>query len=233
MFFVVKWQRIAFVLMLVLLIESGVACFLLAENSDVLPATQQLYTVVVDAGHGGIDGGVVAADGTKESELNLQYALTLGEMLTNCGFNVVYTRKTNAGLYGAPTNGFKSRDMLARKKIISKCNPTLVVSVHMNKFVGSKSRRGPQVFYQTGYEQGKQFAECMQRVLNDFTGNSHAALGGDFYICREMSCPSIICECGFLSNAEETNLLKTDEYRTNLCKELLRGVLYYLSAQQE
>ena len=233
MFFVVKWQRVAFVLMLILLAESGLCAWLVFDAKEVQPAMQRTYTVVVDAGHGGIDGGVVAADGTKESDLNLQYALTLGEMLDNCGFNVVYTRKNKGGLYGAPTNGFKSRDMRARKNIVTNCNPSIVVSIHMNKYVGSSVRQGPQVFYQKGYEQGKIFAECMQQVLNDFTFNTFSALAGDYYMCREMPCPSIICECGFLSSPQETALLKTTEYRNDLCKELLRGIVYYLSMQEK
>ena len=229
MFLTIKWQRVAFVLMLILLAELGLAVWLMFDMQPANPAAKQQYTVVVDAGHGGIDGGVVAADGTKESDLNLAYALTLGDMLTNCGFSVVYTRKIKGGLYGAATDGFKGRDMRARKQIVVDTAPVLVVSIHMNKYTGSTSRRGPQVFYQKGYEDGKAFAECMQRVLNDFTGNAHSALGGDYYMCREMPCPSVICECGFLSNPDEAHLLTDETYRDELCKEILRGIVYYLA----
>ena len=68
--------------------------------------------------------------------------------------------------------------------------------------------------------------------VNDFTGNTHSALGGDYFMCRETPCVSVIVECGFLSNAEETALLKTDDYRATFCNEILRGVLYYLSEEK-
>ena len=230
---VVKWQRVAFVLVLIVLCQLCVTVYLMFGSRESDKRTSAMgYTVVVDAGHGGIDGGVVAADGTKESDLNLAYAKQLGQTLERSGFNVVYTRKTSAGLYGIATDGFKRRDMLARKRIVEACSPNLVISVHMNKYVGAQPRKGPQVFYQKGDDRDKAFADCLQRVFNDFTGNTHSALGGDYFMCRETSCVSVIVECGFLSNAEETALLKTDDYRATFCNEILRGVLYYLSEEK-
>ena len=231
---VVRWQRVAFVLVLVLLCQLCVTVYLMfgADAEEKRSTSAMGYTVVVDAGHGGVDGGVVAADGTKESELNLAYANQLGQTLERSGFHVVYTRKTSAGLYGIATRGFKRRDMLARKKIVEACSPNLLISVHMNKYVGQESRKGPQVFYQKGKQQDKKFADCLQKVFNDFTSNEHSALAGDYFMCREVSCLSVIVECGFLSNAEETALLKTTEYRAELCNEILRGILYYLSEEK-
>lgn len=185
------------------------------------------FTVVIDAGHGGIDGGVVAADGTKESTLNLAYARQLGQLFERGGFCVVYTRRSDGGLYGLPTKGFKARDMQARKKIVDEAHPNLLISVHMNKFAQS-SRSGPQVFYQQGSDSGLLLAQSLQRVFNDSTGNSHEAIGGDYYMCREVDCPAVIVECGFLSNAEECALLQTDAYREQLCNNIYGGVMLYL-----
>lgn len=186
------------------------------------------YTIVVDAGHGGMDHGKVATDGTKESELNLAYAKTLGKMLDESGFNVVYTRTTDAGLYGLPTKGFKLRDMQARKKIVEKSGANIVISIHMNQFGAQLSRKGPQVFYQTDYEQGQQLANALQETFNRHTGNSHEAIDGDFYMCREMPCPSVIVECGFLSNAQDLENLKTDAYRETICNLIFNGIMNYL-----
>ena len=186
--------------------------------------------VVLDAGHGGIDGGVVSVDGVKESTLNLAYARELGKTFEQRGFNVVQTRRTEDGLYGLPTKGFKSRDMKARKEIIDNARPNLVISVHMNKFSQS-SRVGPQVFYQQGKTDGQQLAASLQKVFNDYTGNSHQAIGGDYYVCREVDCPAVIVECGFLSNAAESELLQTDAYREQICEYIFRGVMLYLYEQ--
>ncbi len=186
------------------------------------------YTVVIDAGHGGIDAGVTSNNGTKESELNLSYAKTLGQYFADGGFNVKYTRTDDGGLYGLPTKGFKMRDMQARRDIIAKSGADIVISVHMNKYPYDSSRKGPQVFFQSNDEQGKALANSVQLALNDMTGNSHEALAGDFYICRTSEMPAVIVECGFLSNAEEEQLLLSDEYRDKLSMTIYRGVMLYL-----
>ena len=185
------------------------------------------FTIVIDAGHGGIDGGVVAKNGVKESDLNLDYSKQLGKLFTQCGFNVVYTRTGPGGLYGAATDGFKQRDMKKRKEIIEDAHPNMVVSIHMNKFSKS-TRSGPQVFYQEGYEDGQMLAESLQRVFNDFTGNHHEAIDGDFYICRESPSVAVIVECGFLSNDDDSAKLQTEEYRDTICQKILEGVMLYL-----
>ena len=186
------------------------------------------YTIVIDAGHGGMDNGKVASDGTKESDLNLKYAKTLGKMLTDSGFNVVYTRTNDSGLYGLPTKGFKLRDMQARKKIVQDSGANLVISIHMNQFGGQLSRSGPQVFFQKDYAEGQKLAVAMQQTFNNYTGNKHEAIAGDYYMCREMPCPSVIVECGFFSNPQDLANLQTDDYRNQLCNLIFSGVMNYL-----
>ena len=123
-------------------------------------------TVVLDAGHGGIDGGVVGVKtGVKESELNLKIVKKLENYLREGGINSVLTRKTEAGLYGVAVKNLKRRDMEKRKEIILKARPALVVSVHLNKFSVS-SRRGAQVFYKAGDENSHLLAESIQSVFN-------------------------------------------------------------------
>ena len=148
MIVVLKGRKIVAVLAVLIALQLALTTFLctdmFSEKTSVVD-----FTVVIDAGHGGMDGGVVSATGVRESDLNLQYAKTLGELFRRSGFNVVYTRKTKDGLYGLPTKGFKLRDMKKRREIILQSQPNLVISVHMNKFPQS-SRSGPQVFFQKG-----------------------------------------------------------------------------------
>ena len=118
------------------------AYFLKTDNANAL----KKRTIVVDAGHGGIDKGVIGSNTNKpESELNLEISFKLKEVLEEGGFNVVLTRESNAGLYGTTAKGFKKRDMKRRAEIINKANPLLIISIHQNKFPASY-RRGAQVF---------------------------------------------------------------------------------------
>ncbi|MEG1923897.1 MAG: N-acetylmuramoyl-L-alanine amidase, partial [Clostridia bacterium] len=186
------------------------------------------YTIVIDAGHGGIDGGVTGVKtGVRESDLNLNIALILETKLKENGFTVVMTRKTKDGLYGSSGPGFKRRDMKARREIIENAHADLVISIHINSYV-SPYRSGPQVFFQKNAEKGKQFAEIMQKSLNKNLHCNNLFLSGDFYICREVSVPSIIVECGYLSNiSDEEKLLKKD-YRENIANAIMEGCMGFL-----
>ncbi len=230
MFVVCKSKWIFVVLAVLLVVQTALTAALLGHSLSAQRTTLIDFTVVIDAGHGGIDGGVVGVDGVKESTLNLQYAKCLGEIFSTAGFNVVYTRKTEGGLYGLPTQGFKMRDMQERKRIIEQAQPNIMLSLHMNKF-GMGYRSGPQVFFQQGKQDGRVLAESIQRVFNDMTGKQRQALGGDYYVCRETSCPAVIVECGFLSNPDECAALQTEQYRTQICRLIYNGVMLYLYEQ--
>lgn len=149
------------------LILTVVTCVSVFSEADGDPVTDNLaYTIVIDAGHGGIDGGVIGTkSGVKESDLNLKVARELYGLLKENGFNVIMTRTDENGLYGDTSRGFKRRDMLARKEIINRAAPDLVVSIHMN-FYSASYRRGAQVFFQKGSAAGKNFADAMQTALN-------------------------------------------------------------------
>lgn len=225
-----KKSRLVIALLIVLALQL-VLTFVLCLGQLSKDVSLINYTIVIDAGHGGMDNGKVASDGTKESDLNLKYAKTLGKMLTDSGFNVVYTRTNDSGLYGLPTKGFKLRDMQARKKIVQDSGANLVISIHMNQFGGQLSRSGPQVFFQEDYAEGQKLAVAMQQTFNNYTGNKHEPIAGDYYMCREMPCPSVIVECGFFSNPQDLANLKTDDYRNQLCSLIFSGVMNYLCTE--
>lgn len=188
--------------------------------------------IVIDAGHGGIDNGVVGAAGTKESDFNLTFSKELAQYFTEAGFKVVMTRSDENGLYGDATKDFKRADMAERKRIIQEANPDFVISVHANKFPGD-SRRGAQVFFDEFSAGGKALAEYIQTGLNylnnDYTGRSYAALKGDYFMLKCTTNPSVIVECGFLSNAEDEQLLLSEAYRAKLAFAVYSGVVAYLA----
>lgn len=190
-----------------------------------------MRTVVIDAGHGGIDAGVLGiSTKTKESEINLHIAKYLRGYFADAGFNAVLTRSTQGGLYGTTTKGFKMRDMKKRKEIIEKNNADMVISVHQN-YCPVPSRRGATVFYDKDSESGKAFAECIQKSLNGMEEcvKQNSALVGDYYMLKCTQNPSALVECGFLSNKLDEALLVTAEYQKAVAYAIFKGAVAFYS----
>ncbi len=190
--------------------------------------------IVIDAGHGGMDGGVTGKKtGVKESDLNLAIALKTAEKLKDTGFEVVLTRKTQEGLYGVATRGFKKRDMQKRKEIASQANPSLLVSIHQNLYP-TRSPRGAQVFYRKNDENSRLFAVCLQSQLNGLYAEQNVKhrqeTGAEYFMLDCVSCPSVIVECGFLSNTEDERLLISETWQQRIAENITAGILAYLSA---
>ena len=185
-------------------------------------------------GHGGIDGGVVGREtGIKESDLNLSVTLKLKTILQQAGFDVVLTRKTEAGLYGTATKGFKKRDMQRRKEIIEESKPIAMISIHQNYFP-IRASRGGRVFYRKGSESGRQLAENIQRAFNDLyleeNVKERSAATGDYYMLKCTEYTSVIAECGFLSKKADEALLVTEEFQEKLAQSIYEGLTAYLAA---
>lgn len=186
-------------------------------------------TVVIDAGHGGIDAGVLGkVTGTKESEINLCIAKYLRGYFADAGFNAVMTRNSQGGLYGLSTKGFKMRDMKKRKEIIENNDADMVISVHQN-FCPLPSRRGGTVFFDKDSECGKLLAQNIQKSLNEMQEcvSKNEALVGDYYMLKCTSNPSVIVECGFLSNNDDEALLITAEYQKSIAYAIFKGAISY------
>lgn len=231
--FVIKKRTAVIVATLTVAIITFIACFGVLSSRKVIGSgtTGNEVRIVLDAGHGGVDGGVSGAvSGVKESELNLDVVKRVEKHLVASGFSVTLTRSSDAGLYGVATGSLKKRDMKKRKEIIEKAKPTLVVSVHMN-YYSVAERRGAQVFYKKGDESGKTLANSVQKSFNEMESavRECSALTGDYYILNCTNYPSIIAECGFLSNPEEEKLLLTENYREEVAYAIFKGVINYLT----
>lgn len=228
-----KWnaKKIIVALVLFIVFVTFIVCVGALGVKPIGSADGTQITVVLDAGHGGVDGGVTGVNtGVRESELNLAVVKKLESLFLSAGMDPVLTRASDAGLYGAATNGFKKRDMLARKKAIEHADADIVISVHMNKF-GNSSRRGAQVFFRADSEQGIALANDIQDSLNGMeeATRTFAPLKGDYYILNCTDIPSVIVECGFLSNPEDEALLMTDEYQAKIAYAVFKGAIDYLS----
>lgn len=224
--FVIKKQTIAGILLTCLLSATagtGTAAAQASIQQTVAPI------VVLDAGHGGVDAGVIGkTTGVKESYLNLLIVKKLKNQFTAAGFRVVLTRKTQAGLYGLPTKGFKKRDMQARKQAIEQSHADLVISIHQNYFAKQTST-GAIVFFYEQSEQSKVFAASLQQQLNTLYPHQNTALAGDYYMLKCTTSPSVLIECGFLSNPADEEKLVDSTFQTTLAQAIFYGTLNYLS----
>lgn len=220
----VKSISITIVLFVILSAFSGV--LLIKETS-----IKENYIVVIDAGHGGIDGGASGVNtGAKESEINLIIAKKMQEKFTKLNVLTVMTRAGSEGLYGDTQPGFKKRDLQKRIEIINSSGADLAISIHQNKYE-SKSRRGAQAFFKKNNEKSENLAKTIQSHLNGMRLSPRilSHLSGDYYLLNESKIPTAIVECGFLSNPEDEALLLTDSYRNDLADAIVLACLQFLS----
>lgn len=222
---------IALVTVLVVMIVAGCGIFF-ANARKVSSMAKKV--IVIDAGHGGIDKGVIGSNGTCESEKNLEISHKLKALLEDSGFIVVMTRENDdiaKNIDNQEVGGFKNEDFQNRKKIIQNSGADMLISIHCNKFP-SETRRGIQVFYNNLSEDGKNFAVVLQESLNalnaEHAGRMFTALSGDYYMLNCTEAPSVIIECGFLSNPEDERLLCTEEYLDELVYSVYAGVVAYV-----
>ena len=184
--------------------------------------------IVVDPGHGGEDGGAVSADGLKESSVNLAVALRLDMLLGLCGIPAILTRDSDEIAYpdsAVTTRQRKRADQEYRAALIGRTEKAVLLSIHQNNFT-DPAPKGAQVFY--GSVSGsEEFAKELQEQLSHLCGNHRKStpISEDVYLLRQAACPSVLVECGFLSNPEELGLLKTDAYRTKLAMALAVGCM--------
>lgn len=214
-------------LLLAVAVTFGFCFFALSRTA----AESLRLTVVIDAGHGGVDGGVVGVNSsTRESDINLAVSRLLQRELEDAGLTVVQTRPTEAGLYGAATPGYKRRDMQKRAEIIRRNAPAAVVSIHQN-FFSQTARRGAQVFFREDLPKSKLLACLLQTALNEMPEcvKRSEALAGDYFVLNCSDAPAVIVECGFLSNPEDEALLLDASYREKLVKTIASGILAFLA----
>lgn len=181
--------------------------------------------ILVDAGHGGTDGGARARDsGVWEKELNLLVATELKAQLEAAGAQVIMTRETDMHY-----SENKREDLTARLNLAREGGADAVISVHMNEY-RSRRESGPQTFYRAGQEESRLLAGALQESLISVLrpAKERAALAGDYFILS-LDVPSALVECGFISNAAEEKLLLTGEYRRQVAWAVCQGIETYFS----
>ena len=186
--------------------------------------------IILDAGHGGEDGGTIGVNGVYEKTLNLDMSEALGTYLKFAGFEVVQTRTEDILLYDRKVD-FKGKkkmlDLAARYKIAEELMPDLFVSIHMNAFPDGRYS-GLTVYYSpnngSSYDAAEKIrADVIEKIQHDNKRELKKA-GSNIYILNRLHCPSVLVECGFLSNKEECAKLSTEEYRHKLSLVLFSSI---------
>ena len=205
--------------------------------SDDRPATateQPLAGLIIflDAGHGGYDGGSRAKDsGTWEKEINLAVAKKARKCLEEKGATVIMSRESDIDLSdgNAHNTSKKRQDLQRRLDVATAAKADILLSIHMNEY-RSRLESGPHVFYRKNQETSRLLAGCMQQALIDgvHPSKERVAQAGDYFILS-LDIPSILVECGFISNAAEEKKLLTPDYQTLLAEAITLGLIRYRS----
>lgn len=189
-------------------------------------------TVIIDAGHGGVDGGAVSCTGAFESHINLEIALKLDDLMHLLGVRTVMIRDTDRSIYtqGTTIAAKKISDIKERVRIANKTPNALLLSIHQNFFADSRYH-GAQIFHND--EPGsKILAEKLQSAFREkLDPNNRRGIKktSGVYLMEHIHCTGILLECGFLSNPDEEALLRNEQYQKKLCGVIAATVSEYLN----
>ncbi|MBQ6998751.1 MAG: N-acetylmuramoyl-L-alanine amidase CwlD [Clostridia bacterium] len=199
----------------------------MVDRADIVPANAVPVSdkvIVLDAGHGASDGGAVSSSGVTEKDINLKIALRLQKLLEQTGATVIVTRADDNAIAQS-----KRSDMRLRKNIKENSAADIFVSIHMNKFSQSKYS-GAQVFYSPDEKSkvlGEAIQTSMREILNPDNNREAKSAGDSIYILKKSDVPSVIVECGFLSNPEEERLLTQSDYQDKVAWSVYAGITSY------
>lgn len=189
--------------------------------------------LVLDAGHGGMDGGAVAEDGTMEQDINLAIVRKCEAFAGLFGLHTMLTREDGNSIDYDPEQSIRANkvaDIHARVRITNSVRNPIFLSVHLNKFTDS-SYSGAQVFWSKNNPEGQLLAQQIQstltRGLSPVRERQAKQAADSIYLMKTLTCPAVIVECGFLSNAEEARLLAQDDYQKRLALCIIDGCLQY------
>ncbi|WP_018888320.1 N-acetylmuramoyl-L-alanine amidase CwlD [Paenibacillus massiliensis] len=203
-------------------------------NSWGLPLSGKV--IVLDAGHGGPDGGAVSKEGVIEKDLNLAIALYLRDYLQQAGAMVILTRERDHDLASPDTRGYarrKTEDLKQRVRMIEEQSPDLFVSIHMNSMPSSRWS-GAQTFYYPNHADNATVAELIQDEIRRSMENTDrvAKTVNTVYLLQKLQVPSALVEIGFLSNPAEARLLADEAYQRKVSAALYKGILRYMSGEK-
>lgn len=198
---------------------------------------EQKSIVLANSAHGGFDGGAVAYDGTVEKDINLNISMSISEMLRSCEYEVILTRSDDSGTEEDPSASISKRkvsDLNNRLKLINSYENAIFVSIHLNKFTTSTAN-GAQVFYSKNHAMSSELGGNIQKSIVNLLqpDNERVIKQGtkSTYLLHNAKIPSVIVECGFLSNSAELKKLKDEKYQKQMAFAVFCGIINYLNQE--
>jgi len=193
--------------------------------------------IIIDPGHGGIDGGAVGVNDLLEKDINLEISFILRDLFIQAGFEVVMTREEDVSIHDPGVSGVrrqKRSDLHNRLEFTERFTDNIFISIHQNKF-GDSSQRGTQVFYGPHHPGSELLAETIQRnvvtMLQPENRRQHKEGGSGLFIIYQARSPAVLVECGFLSNPEDARNLSDPQYQAQLAFAIFGSVMEYLGMQ--
>lgn len=208
------------------------------ENQMQQETAPAVKTVILDAGHGGEDPGATSDySGLKEKDVNLNIVMLLKNLMENDNYKVILTRDSDRLVYDEKAQAIlqkRKEDLTRRKEIMDTAGADIVVSIHLNKFPQTKYH-GAQTFFPPNSPDSQKLANEIQNSirLNADNENDRAALvkKDQIMILKNLKTPTVIVECGFLSNADEEKLLATENYQNKLAQSIKSGIDNYYKSK--
>ena len=230
-------KKYYYVYVLVLAVAFAAAWFTADRITAVDAAMQDSSTpvVIIDPGHGGEDGGAISCTGVQESQLNLEISLRLNDLCHLMGISTQMVRTQDKAVYSQGCSTISEKKVSDLKNRVALVNDTpgaLLVSIHQNMFSDPKYS-GAQVFY-AGTEGSRQLAESIQSLLCvhvDPDNHRECKPASAVYLMEHIHCTGVLIECGFLSNSDEEQLLRTPEYQKKLACAICAGLYPYITEE--
>ena len=229
-----KKASVSFFALFLIVSVCWLAAKFLPESKVSNPNVNDDFFIVIDAGHGGMDGGTTAADGTLEKDINLSIANKLNAMLKAAGFNTVMVRETDELIGDNSLKTIRERkvsDIRKRLSIAESYPNSLLISIHQNHY-GVEKYSGAQVFYSPNSPESQIAADEIQKSIVSLIQQENSRqikkCGTNIYLLYNITTPAVMVECGFLSNREEAEKLKTDKYQREVSFAVMQGIFNYL-----
>lgn len=220
-------KKYCYLLLALTIILIFIPRFFLSKRAVATISPVNSIKIGIDPGHGGQDPGAIGKSGVKEADINLEIALKLGEIIKSNGGTVVITREKGHAL--SPN---KREDLERRRDIIKRELCDIFISIHLNSFEDSRYY-GAQVFYSETSPHNEMLADSIQeelRLLLDKENTREPQLRDDIFLLNEISIPSVLVECGFLSNAQEERLLQSSKYQEKVAKGIYNGIIRFITS---
>ena len=222
-------KKVLISLLFIIQVLLGILSVSQSENVRGVLGSIGKVTIVVDPGHGGIDGGAESRSGVCEKDINLHIAMKIKEQAEAEGWRVMMTRETDMGLYSegkGSIRGKKTEDLRNRQDLINHSGADASVSIHLNSYP-SQEVKGAQTFYSKDSPEGKIIAEIIQTRIKEALDpeNDRSPLPkDDIIIMKNNKAPLVLVECGFLSNDAEAEKLQNEEYQEKLAAVITMGL---------